>query len=131
MQARYCFRIYIGVNSNALLTVTRLLDTSHSPILMNKEFLLPVSKESFKSIEVLQLRATSRKVLNIEGTLSQIFGIGDLLECTWLGIVEIFMVDELLTTLITDWLMHSISLTDWKSPLEFETSVHYYDEVGH
>lgn len=72
----YCFKVSIGVKSNASLTVDSLLDTGSNPNSIKKDFLPRAWKESDKYIKSLQFRTGNSEVLNIEGIIPCSFALG-------------------------------------------------------
>lgn len=98
----YRFEISADVLSNALRTMTSLLDTDVVHNLVNKDFLGQAWKESIKSSKSPQLRTGSREKVNIEGIVAEFIPMGDLRVRPWIGIVENLSVDVLLETSFID-----------------------------
>lgn len=91
-------KISVAVSSNALLTVTGLLDTGAGLNLSNRGFQLQAWEDTIKSIRTLHLRISNSKFVNVEGIVPLFIQIGDLLVRTWFGTVASLSVDVLIRT---------------------------------
>lgn len=79
-------QISIGVTSNAVLTVSRLLEPGPGPNWMNKDFSPPAWKDCGKSIKALQLGTVNLEVVDVESIVPLFICIGDPEIRTRLGI---------------------------------------------
>lgn len=121
----YLVRITVGITSQAMMTVTRLLDSGSGPNLVSKSFLLHKSQKYVRPVKQPQLRTTNCEPVNLEGTVRMFVHIGNLHARVSFEVVENLAVDLLLGPSFIDRCiqMHLRSGTQ-ESPLEFTPCIH-------